>query len=113
MANLPDHVIPINFTLTARAVENIRSVTERCRGGRMIDPVPAMCWLANVWSSDGYYETFNVPDIGVYERSELPAGAIQTIGGLEMVFAIPPDKAQEFQGRVIDYDSGKGFHFVN
>jgi hypothetical protein len=108
-----DYLIPINFSLTERAIEKIRAFNQQCRIERDIDPIPAMCWLLNGTDEDGQWKTYDVPEIGIYDRGVIPESAIQNVDGLELVFSVSPDVVPKFENQLIDYEEAKGFHFVD
>jgi hypothetical protein len=112
MKQQPDYLIPINFSLTKRAIEKIQAVNQQCREEKGIDPVPAICWLLQGTDHDGRSQTFNSPHIGIYDRRDLPEDAIQSLGGIEVVFSVAPDVAQNFDNQLIDYADDRDFYFV-
>jgi hypothetical protein len=109
MKHQPDYLIPINFTLSDRAVERIRQVLQKVRDEKGIDPVASVVWL----SPDGTWGDFNVPHIGIYERKQLPVDAIQVVNGLELVFNVSEEIARKFDGQLIDYRECRDFYFAS
>jgi hypothetical protein len=74
------------------------------------DAVAMMCWLNEGTGADGSWQKFNRPVLAAGERSKLPAGAIQALDGLELVFNVPREVVARFEGQVIDFTEGPGLH---
>jgi hypothetical protein len=108
----PEWFIPINFTLTDRAREYIRTAVQRDRDKTGTDSVGAICWLQGGSGPNGtWLDDINVPCLGIDERARL-ADAIQELDGLELVFNVPRKIAPRFEGQVIDFTEDAGLHFV-
>jgi len=114
MTKWPSHVVPINFALTKRAKDAIEHFTDEVRRRDPDKHVPVIGWR------EDYEEPTRVREGRVVERgfwlawhhrNMLPAEAIQTLDGLELVFDVAPEQAKKFDGRTIDFVDGR-FRFI-
>jgi hypothetical protein len=112
MGTQPSYLIPINFSLTERAKNQIRTVLEHCRAEKSTDPVAAVSWATSLKDPEGSWHEVSEPCLGIFERDQLPKDAIQSIDGIELVFNVPPDRVPIFEGQLLDYSEEKGLHFA-
>ncbi|HVZ54866.1 MAG TPA: hypothetical protein VG986_23065 [Pseudolabrys sp.] len=106
MSRKPFEFIPINFHLTNTAIAEIRQLTSELdsEGGEAY--VATFAWHEEYEESERRLVDRGLV-LGWFTRAQIQQNVIQSVDGLELVFAVTPKQAQKFANRVIDFADGR------
>jgi len=102
----PQQRVPINFSITRRASVEIGRLTRKVCASERAAYLPAVLWSESYEESQRAVVATGLA-LGWYEASKVANDAIESLDGLQIIFAVTPSQAERFRGQIIDFDDSQ------